>query len=110
MRKKYLSLSEPEVNTKNGRDAWKLLPYGQGATDSGDTIIFDRSYSPLLRVTPDGRAEPCAEPIEIADVRWFYTDACPPNRNAETRRRISELIERVPGLLAAVEARRATVH
>jgi hypothetical protein len=110
VRNKYLSLSEPKVNSKNRRDAWKLLPYGTGLTDSGDTIIFDRWYSPLLRVTPDGRAATCAEAIEVADVRWLYTDNCPPHRDAETRRRISEMIERVPGLLAAVEARRATRH
>jgi hypothetical protein len=109
VRKKYLSLSEARVNSQNRRDAWKSLPYGTGLTDSGDTIIFDRWYSPLLRITPDGRAETCAEAIEIADVRWYYTDACPPNRDAAMRRRLSELIEMTPGLLAAIEHRR-TLH
>jgi hypothetical protein len=65
----------------------------------------------LLRIAPDGRAEPCwVDAVEIADVRWFYKDATAPNLCASTRRRISELIETTPGLLAAIEARRTTVH
>jgi hypothetical protein len=96
------------VNKKN---AWRTLPYGQGTTANGDTIIFDRSYRPLLRITPDGRVEPCdGSRIEYTAREWYYRDdRDPPNRNAETRRRISELIEATPGLLAAIEARR-TVH
>jgi hypothetical protein len=103
-----LSESGTIVNRKR---AWRSLPYGQGITACGDTIIFDRDYRPLLRVCGDGRAEPCdGSFVQYEPQRWFFTDSNAPHRDAETRRRISELIETTPRLLQAIEARRATFH
>jgi hypothetical protein len=103
-----LTESDAIVNKKSG---WRSLPYGHGLTACGDTIIFDRDYRPLLRLCSDGIVHVCdGSRVPYEPQRWLYTDTCPPNRCADTRRRISELIRQTPRLLEAVEQRRATLH
>ena len=37
---------------------WRILPYGLWRTHSGDRVIFDREYCPLVRITPARTREP----------------------------------------------------
>ncbi|MBB4391782.1 hypothetical protein [Bradyrhizobium sp. ERR14] len=100
------------------------LPYGAYLA-SRDTIIFNRRYQPIVRITPaafcchDKNRVPTSiqvgQPtvtacrpdmwIEHESQVWFYSDENPPHRCAATRQRLDQMIQALPELAAEIEHR-----
>jgi hypothetical protein len=82
--------------------AVNLLPYGTGITATGETVIFDRKYRPILI---DGQpVDGGFVPYKAAT--WFYTDRTSPNRCKETRKRLESIVAADPVLSAEIERRK----
>ena len=62
-------------------DRVKRYPYGNWRTKDGRTVIFDRTYTPILQIMPDGVVE-WAETTEWVDFdketgeAWAYDSEC----------------------------------
>jgi hypothetical protein len=100
------------------------LPYGAYLAGR-DTVIFNRRYQPLVRITPpaclchDSDRVPTSIPlgppmvtacrpdewIEHDSQVWFYTDANPPRRCTATRTRLEQLVRMIPELAAEIARR-----
>jgi hypothetical protein len=67
-----------ENRARPGATVRQRLPYGFWQTQSGDEVLFDRRYRPLLRRTPDGvvtREAPDRWIEGIVRQRWLYDDS-----------------------------------
>jgi len=90
---------------------FKKWPYGAYLCD--DSIVyFDRRYQPLVRITRfpavgEQAIVVCdpAERISHSGKEWLYKDATSPRRNAETRKRLKNLVDAIPELAAEVRCR-----
>ncbi len=89
--------------------------YPYGAYLSRDSVVyFDRRYRPIIRITqpafpatgnPAVTACDPAERIEYSGQAWFYSDANPPRRDSQTRKRLQTLLATIPALAAEVQRR-----
>jgi hypothetical protein len=96
-----------KIRSQRGRSVdYKFLPYGCGYTPDGASVVFSRDYEPLIVVRGDRVTVHDGSRIEYVPVCWYYTDTCPPDRDAYSNKRIGALMERIPRLLEAVEKRR----
>lgn len=100
------------------------FPYGAFLAGR-DTIIFNRDYQPIVRISPaaflchSADRVPCSIPVGPATITpchpnewiehdsqvWFYSDANPPRRCAATRARLDQLITAIPELGAEIARR-----
>jgi hypothetical protein len=97
------------------RTDFKIWPYGAYLCE--DSIVyFDRRYRPIVRITHplfpavgDKAITVCdpTERISHCGKEWLYLDATSPRRNAQTRRRLKNLVEAIPELAAEVQRRSA---
>jgi hypothetical protein len=88
-------------------------PYGAYLCD-GSIVYFDRRYQPIVRITQppfpavgEQAVTACdpAERISHSGKEWLYKDATSPRRNAQTRKRLKNLIGAIPALNAEIERR-----
>jgi hypothetical protein len=92
-------------------------PYGAYLCE--DSIVyFDRQYRPIVRITHppfpaagEHAVTVCdpAERISHSGKEWLYKDATSPRRNAETRKRLKNLVDAIPEIATEVR-RRSTVR
>ena len=105
-----------------------LQPYGAYLAGR-DTVIFDRRYRPIVRISPPAflchepnglaRSIPVGSPrvtacrpdewIEHDEQVFFYSDENPPHRSRTTRERLAQLIASVPELGAEIARREMKV-
>jgi hypothetical protein len=86
------------------RADFRNWPYGHYVT--GNSIIyFDRRYRPICRVDDQATVVDSLEWIEHSGKEWFYHDGNQPSCNAETRKRIQNLMDAIPELAAEVARR-----
>lgn len=91
---------------------YKLLPYGAYLTP-GASVIFDRDYRPIVRLTGqwpdcDPASAVVVDPLErIAHDRkeFFYDAATSPRRDKYTREDLQDIVDRFPVLASEIERR-----
>jgi hypothetical protein len=86
------------------RTNFRNHPYGFYRTGNS-VVYFDRRYRPIVRVSDRAAVVDPLEWIEHSDQEWFYDDSNAPRRNAETRRRLQDLMDAIPELAAEVRRR-----
>jgi hypothetical protein len=91
------------------RTDFKKWPYGAYLCE-GSIVYFDRRYQPIVRLMqPEWLITVCdpAERINHSGKEWFYKDAIAPRRNAQTRKRLKNLVDAIPELATEVRRRNA---
>ncbi|MFB5192777.1 hypothetical protein [Alicyclobacillus fastidiosus] len=75
--------------TKSSRVGIELMrsesPYGERVFADGSAELFNRRYETIAR-----RGERTSD--EVVSEKWFYTDANPPWRNPDAKRRCEEIL------------------
>jgi hypothetical protein len=89
----------------NMRSDYRNHPYG--FYRAGNSIVyFDRRYRPIVRVDDRATVVDSLEWIEHSGKEFLYSDGRnPPSHNAETRRRLKELMDSIPVLGEEVQRR-----
>lgn len=73
---------------------------------TGNSVVyFDRRYRPIVRVSDRATVVDPMEWIEHSGQEWLYDDGNAPRHNAETRRRLKDLMDTIPEMAAEVRRR-----
>lgn len=96
-----------ELHEKGTADfTWRLFPYGAWKEASGDIVVFDRNYCPIVRLSDDKpfKIVQPQERIIWVEQRWFYEDAVSPPMDPDTEKLIGFIATHL-GILGEIAIR-----
>ncbi|MFK0335393.1 hypothetical protein ACIQUB_30220 [Rhizobium sp. NPDC090275] len=76
---------------------WRVLPYGFGTDDEGNTILFDREYRGIASITTLGTVRVFAldwKQIKVKRAVMLYNDGSKPHEDGEARRLCLWIVQR----------------